>query len=210
MKRLFILFLLFISVQAHGQIKKNRPVFWVTPSIDTRINGLASGFIINSLKDVDSTLTTEINGLNIELIGVGFFLPLAPTSPLYFEKASFYDDSKNVDSIVGKYDFARYRINGVSISFGGLGGHDINVNGVNLSVINTLTGKINGLSACILINVTGVANGVTIGGLINNTIQTNGLQIGLLNKTTKLRGFQIGLWNQNEKRSLPLINWNLN
>jgi len=210
MKRLLILFLVFVSIQTHGQIRKNRPLFWVTPSIDTRINGLASGFIINSMKDVDSSLTTEINGLNIELIGVGLFLPLAPSSPIYFEDASFYYDSENVDSIVDSYDFARYRINGVSFSFGGLGGHDINVNGINLSGINTLTGKTNGLSACILINITGVANGVTIGGLINNTIQTKGLQIGLLNKTIKLRGFQIGLWNENEKRSFPLINWNFN
>jgi hypothetical protein len=35
-----------------------------------------------------------------------------------------------------------------------------------------------------------------------------GVQIGLINKSKKLKGLQIGLWNVNQKRKLPLINWN--
>jgi len=35
------------------------------------------------MKDTDSLITTEINGLGVELIGVGLFLPLAPSSPIY-------------------------------------------------------------------------------------------------------------------------------
>ncbi len=197
-----------MTVQVSGQIKKNRPIAWVIPVVDTRINGLAGGLIINSLKDTDSVLTTEINGLGIELIGVGFFLPLAPSSPIYSESDDFYLNDENLASIVNSYNYAKYRINGISISGGGIGGHDININGLNLSGINTLTGKMNGLSVCILINISGVVNGVSIGGLVNNSIQSKGLQIGLFNKTTRLRGIQIGLWNQNEKRSLPMINWN--
>lgn len=209
MKRLNFLLLVLLTVQVNGQIKKNRPVAWVIPSVDTRINGLAGGLIINSLKDTDSVLTTEINGLAIELIGVGFFLPIAPSSPIYSEPENFYMNDDNLDSIVKSYNFAKYRINGVSFSGGGIGGHGINVNGLNLSGINTLTGKMNGMSVCILINISGVVNGVSIGGLVNNSIQSKGLQIGLFNKTTRLKGFQIGLWNQNGKRSLPIINWNL-
>jgi hypothetical protein len=211
MKRFLIITLIFFTVQTHGQnVKKTRPIAWVIPSVNTRINGLAGGLIINSLKDNDSLLTTVVNGLSLELIGVGFFLPLAPSSPIYSEPDSFYYIENKVDSIVCSYNRAKYRINGISISAGGIGGHDININGLNLSGINTLTAKTNGFSVCLLFNINGVVNGVSIGGLVNNTVQSKGLQIGLFNKTTRLRGFQIGLWNKNEKRGLPIINWNFN
>jgi hypothetical protein len=210
MKKLLIFLFILINFQAIGQNYKNRPVAWYIPSINTRINGLAAGFIINSMKDKVPLSATVVNGLSLELVGVGFFLPLAPSSPIYSEVDSFYSIDSNLDSIVNSYKLARYKINGISISAGGIGGHDININGINLSGINTLTGKTNGFSACILININGVVNGVSIGGLVNNTIQTKGLQIGLFNRTTRLRGLQIGLWNHNEKRSLPIINWNFN
>ena len=206
-KILFILFL-FISLHTSGQVSKNRYAVWVIPSIDTRINGLSVGLMINSVKSNDSILTTIVNGVNTEIIGVGFFLPLVPSSPIYFEDSEFYEIIENVDSIIRSYDYVKYKINGLNFSLGGLGGHDIHVNGINLSGINTLTGKTNGISACALINITAVANGISFAVLINNTMQTKGLQIGLFNETKKLRGIQIGLWNKNEKRNLPIINWN--
>ena len=210
MKRLIFIILIILTAKVNGQIIKNRPILWFIPSLDTRINGVGAGLFINSLKEInsDSVLSTEINGLAVELIGVGFLLPLVPSNPIYFEADDFYQNDEKVDSVVKSYDLINYRINGISISGGGIGGHDINVNGLNLSGLNTLTGKTNGFSVCILINISGVVNGVSIGGLINNSIQTKGLQIGLFNKTTRLRGFQIGLWNRNEKRNLPIINWN--
>jgi len=208
MKRLLIIFLILINLQVFGQHNKSRPIIWYIPSIHTNINGLAVGFIINSLKDTVPISATVVNGLNIELIGLGLFLPLAPSSPIYCEADSFYCRTKNLDSVVNSYNLAKYKINGISLSAGGLGGQDIQINGINLSGINTLTGKTNGFSACALININGVVNGVSIGGLVSNTIQTKGLQIGLFTKTKRLRGFQIGLWNVNEKRSLPFINWN--
>jgi hypothetical protein len=70
MKRLVILLFILIHIQVHCQIKKERPVFWVIPSIHTKIDGLAVGLIINSMKVSDSTLTTIVNGLSLELIGV--------------------------------------------------------------------------------------------------------------------------------------------
>ena len=206
-KILFVLFFI-ISLHTNGQVSKNRYAVWVTPSIDTRINGLSVGLMINSLKNNDSILTTIVNGLNTEIVGAGFFLPLAPSSPIYFESNEFYENIENVDSIIRSYAYVKYKINGFNCSLGGLGGHDIHVNGINLSWLNTLAGKTNGISACALINVTAVANGVSFAILINNTMQTKGLQIGLFNETKKLRGIQIGLWNRNEKRNLPIINWN--
>jgi len=210
MKRLLILLSLLITLQTYGQINKKRPIIWVIPSLDTRINGVAVGFMINSLKETDSVLTTEINGLNIEIIGVGLLLLLAPSDPIYHKSDSAYFDNSYVDTIINSYNSAKYKVNGISISLAGTVGHDININGINLSGLNTLTGKTNGLSTSILINMNGVVNGVSVAVLLNKTIQTKGLQIGLFNQTKRLRGFQIGLWNKNEKRSLPFINWNFN
>ncbi|MFN8206593.1 MAG: hypothetical protein U0T82_04200 [Bacteroidales bacterium] len=190
MKKLLFITFLVLAVQVNAQIRKNRPLVWVIPSVDTRINGLAGGLIINSLKDTDSALTTEINGVSIELIGVGLLLPLAPSNPIYFESDDFYLNDENLDSIVKSYNYVKYRINGISISGGGIGGHDININGLNISGINTLIGKMTGLSICIMFNISGVVNGVSIGGIVNNSIQSKGLQIGLFNKTTRLRGFR--------------------
>ena len=208
MNKIIFILLFIISIHTNGQIAKNRYVAWVTPSINSRINGLSVGLMINSLKSNDSILTTIVNGLNTEIVGVGFFLPLTPTNPIYFENREFYNNIENVDTIIRSYAYVKYKINGLNCSLGGLGGHDIHVNGINLSGINTLTEKTNGISACALMNVTAVANGVSFAILINNTMQTKGLQIGLFNETKKLRGIQIGLWNRNEKRNLPIINWN--
>ncbi|MFU8844655.1 MAG: LA_2272 family surface repeat-containing protein [Bacteroidales bacterium] len=45
-------------------------------------------------------------------------------------------------------------------------------------------------------------------GFVNYVADTRGIQIGLINKTRRLNGVQLGIWNQNEKRSLPIVNWN--
>jgi hypothetical protein len=47
-----------------------------------------------------------------------------------------------------------------------------------------------------------------ISGVFNKTKKGNGVQIGLVNMAKEMRGVQIGLWNVNQKRKLPLINWN--
>lgn len=210
MKSLLILLLIFTIIEVNGQINKSRPIVWVIPAVDTKISGLAAGLLINYIKDEDSILTTVINGISLEIVGAGIILPLAPDNPIYVDPDDYYLNKSSLDSIITSFDYVKYRINGLSLSAGGIGGHDININGLNLSGLNTLTGKMNGLSICILFNFSDIVNGVSIGGLMNNTIQTKGLQIGLYNRTTRLRGFQIGLWNKNEKRSLPIINWNFN
>ena len=68
-----------------------------------------------------------------------------------------------------------------------------------------------------------IANGIQIGGMVNevnflrglqigfsNQIFENGqgLQIGVFNKSKNFKGIQLGLWNTNDKRSLPILNWN--
>jgi len=208
MKRFLLFLLALANLQVYCQNNHNRLIIWYIPSLNTRIEGIAGGLMINSFKNSSPVSKTIVNGISIELIGLGLFLPLVSSHPLYNKDKSFYQNSKNIDSIVNSYRLAKYSINGISLSTAGIAGEDVKINGVNLSGLNTLTGKTNGLSASTLININGVVNGVSIGGLINNTIQTKGLQIGIFNITKRLRGIQIGLWNVNEKRKLPIINWN--
>ena len=180
---------------------------------------------------------TIVNGLCIELIGFGSILPLAPGSPIYpsrdtsysikevqntFYRVNTEDDTLflvktrldtttiiyDVDKEISSYQSPDYLVNGLVISGFGVAGQSVQVNGVNLSGLFTFTAKTNGFSASLIFNITGISNGLSISGLGNNSLQTNGLQIGLFNQCWKLRGVQIGLWNKNEKRSLPLINWN--
>lgn len=212
--------LLFSSLMSYGQSLKTRNVAWTLPALDTKINGMAIGLIINSLKTGNETkLKTQINGVCIEIVGTGIFLPLVGSDPIYTEPDSIYSSIRLVDSIAQKYNLATYRIKGVAISAGGVAGHDITIKGVNLSGLNTLTAKVNGLSTAFMFNMSGVVNGVSIACLGNQTVKTNGVQIGLFNHTLSLKGvqvglfnnvkhlkgFQIGLWNNNEKRKLPLI-----
>jgi hypothetical protein len=64
-----------------------------------------------------------------------------------------------------------------------------------------------GINAALLDNYSDDFGGVQV-SCFNNSKKMKGLQVGLVNKSEHLRGIQLGLWNVNEKRKLPLINWN--
>jgi hypothetical protein len=68
--------------------------------------------------------------------------------------------------------------------------------------------KVNGVSGVLWVNFTEIIRGLQFSLLWNDSYETKGVQIGLINRSKKLKGFQIGLWNINQKRKLPLINWN--
>jgi len=202
-----VVVIIFVLMTIHfhsltGQNLKNKKSLSFLPSLDTEINGVGLGLAINSLKYNSDTLTTIVNGLNIELVGVGIILPLAPVDPME------YRGLNNLDSLIEiSKEQNPYQINGVSISFGGLAGHEVNMSGLNISGANTYISCMKGVSLSILFNYSEVLRGVSIGAF-NRTLETRGVQIGLINRAEKLKGFQIGLWNYNGKIGLPLINWN--
>jgi hypothetical protein len=101
--------------------------------------------------------------------------------------------------------FKRAHHNGLLLSL--FGTFTDQVNGISFSLWMSMGRKMNGLSINLWWSVYEQINGVSF-ALVNQTAETKGVQIGLVNKAKKLRGFQFGLWNKNEKRSLPLINWN--
>lgn len=219
---LFILSLILIKPGFTQDLKKVSGVYYL-PAYKTEINGLAAGLIINSMKEShEPEMVTILSGVGIELIGLGIILPIVPSSPIYIEPDSLYQSESFVDSIITRYNNPGYIVNGAIFSPGGIAGHNIEVNGLNLSGINTLTSKMNGFSTSVLFNISGVVNGVSLSVIGNNTIQlkglqvgvfntaikVNGVQIGLFNSTRFLKGVQIGLWNKSNRRQMPIFNWN--
>jgi hypothetical protein len=80
-------------------------------------------------------------------------------------------------------------------------------NGILIAAFGTYTEYLNGVSLSAWMSAGTEVNGIVI-ALVNHVNTGRGLQVGLINKANNFRGIQIGLWNRNDKRSLPLINWN--
>lgn len=101
-----------------------------------------------------------------------------------------------------------FRNNGIQIA--GAGTSSLYSRGIIASCLNTDVYKGYGLQIGGF-NKSVEFNGVQV-GIFNNVMtpgeKFSGLQIGVFNNTKKLRGIQLGLLNKNEKRTLPLINWN--
>lgn len=223
MRFLLLLSYSVIVLSSPAQAQKTRNLAWYTPSSCTtsKINGLAFGLLTGCLRDPNEDYLQVINGLDLEIFGTGFLLPLAggydASGNGFFYKGW---EQEETDTVCVFYTI----VNGLAVSSGGIAGDDVKVNGINIAGLYTMTGKVNGI--CIgglLRNINRFVNGVCIGGLFRNeSIQTNGIQIGgffnaskrirgvqigLINQTKDLKGVQIGLWNTCGRRSLPLLNF---
>jgi hypothetical protein len=177
----------------------NRYVLWVIPSKANNIFGLAIG-IIGSEAICNKPYTKYSHGINLQVIGQGLFLPFMIGK---FNFDTFYNQKADTNYL--RNEIPRAVHNGLIISpFGTLTNK---INGLSVSLWMSMNNNVNGLNINLLWNLTGTCNGLSI-GLVNFSGETKGVQIGLINRTKKLKGLQFGLWNINEKRSLPLFNWN--
>lgn len=139
-------------------------------------------------------------------------VPLIPQSPVAENDSAFAELMKAPVS---------ERINGLNLSLSGTA-CDCVTNGVSAGFVGQITRKVNGVSASVFMNFAQVNNGVQAAiffngsyklrglqlGAANHANYVNGFQVGLVNSSRKLKGIQLGLWNVNDKRKLPLINWN--
>lgn len=182
-----------ISDSVTKPLTRNYFPIWTYHQKNKNIHGISVGLwsIFNEPRH------TNTNGIKIELIGFGIFMPLIPESPVAQDEAAFL--------LKQKIEISE-RINGISLSTTGTV-CNCDVNGISAGVIAQINYKINGISISGLGNFTQIHNGIQIGGL-NQTYKLGGIQIGLYNQSHRTKGIQIGLWNVNERRSLPLINWN--
>ena len=203
---LLILFSTFFSFSQNDSLKTdrkkvNRYVVWLLPSLATNIYGIAIG-PIGSEAFCQRPYTKYSHGLNIQIPGQGIL------QTFQVNKMKFTDLKLRENSEAGIFNEdapMRAVHNGLLVS--PFGTFTDKVNGVSLSLWMSMGVKINGLSFNLLWNYYEQINGISI-GLVNHAAVIKGVQIGIVNKTKNLRGFQIGLWNKNEKRTLPIINWN--
>lgn len=205
---LLVLFSATLSVAQSDSLEidkkaRDRFVIWFIPSASTNIYGIAIG-PVGSEAICNRPYTKYSHGLNLQIPGQGVL------QTFYINKIKLKDfkNNENSDSLV-MHDTIPYRAvhNGLIIS--PLGTFTDQVNGISFSLWMSMGKKINGVSFNLLWNFYEQINGITI-GFVNHTAKTSGVQIGLFNKTMKLKGLQFGLWNKNEKRSLPIVNWNFN
>jgi hypothetical protein len=200
MTRATILILtIFLTINIYGQ-DKIRPILWFGPADSVTVYGInLSPFVYKT------PVNSVINGINIEGIGIPFFLFMIPYGPNIQSDTFTIRKEFNINGInVAPAGIIQSgTVNGVAVTV--LYSFIDQVSGVELSIFFNLTYKLNGLSVS-CINSTVELNGIQI-GLLNETNRIKGLQIGVLNKTRKMKGLQIGFWNINEKRKLPIINW---
>lgn len=205
-------------------IRKNRFPAGTFHGKDKTINGISGG-IIAGFSETDGNVVT--NGLRLELIGFGLLLPLIPKSPISEgdslsvkqKQISFIEKVNGINisgSGTGCEDFV---VNGLSV--GAIGQYLYATNGLTVSIVTTLVDKHNGIQLS-MFNETHLGNGMQLGlsndaidykgiqvsVLCNHAIKARGIQVGLFNKSKNLKGLQFGLWNVNQKRKMPLINWN--
>lgn len=180
---------------------QDRYVAWLIPSAAKNIYGLAIG-PVGSESLCNIPYTSYSHGLNVQLPGQGFIL----TSKINKLKFKDPNEHENLEISDLNETIPRRAVHkGLIMSpFGTLTDQ---VNGISFSAWMSGGKQINGLSLNLLSNFYEQVNGISI-GLLNQAAMTRGMQIGLVNNSLALRGFQFGIWNKNEKRSLPILNWN--
>jgi hypothetical protein len=167
-------------------------------------NGLSFGFA-STMAD---SMNGKTNGLRLEVPGIGMIsfmgngFPNA-TEPFDLTNFKYSEVINGLNISSGSWCECNY--NGLTIGlvgqFGVLG------NGLSLAGGWNIIDKQNGLQVSMLANSSYYMNGVQIAAY-NFANTGKGLQVGIRNKSKKFKGVQIGIWNTNEKRSLPIVNWN--
>ncbi len=221
-----VLTLCLLTSSLRGQVESRRSYFpiWSFHAERANINGISVG--LWSLYYNSKPRFTHTNGIKYELIGIGIGIPLAPRSPVVETDSAFNLLKKNPFSEI---------VNGLNLSTSGTACHCL-TNGLTAGIIGQLNSQVNGVSLSVFMNFTQCHNGVMmsllndayylkglqlgfgnhgfktrgiqIGLLGNNAKEMKGVQIGAFNRSENFSGLQIGLWNVNQKRKLPLLNWN--
>lgn len=183
---------------------KNKYGIGLLPSKAKNIFGIAIG-PIGSECFCYLPYTRNSNGLNIQL-GQGIFQTFMIKSWNLDKYTEIIDSLNNADILHSKsIPLKKVIHNGILLAV--FGTFSDQINGISCSAWMSSNRIVNGLSFNLLWNIQQTINGAVI-GIANTTIKTYGVQVGLYNKSVKLKGFQFGIWNVNEKKTLPLVNWN--
>lgn len=210
---LLVSFLVFFYAQAHAQLPDTVTTKWVglTPlTKHTKIKALAVG--LSPTFGLEGELYIKINGVNLELgpMGIiggiwGTMFGLAGIEDSAGLKHSFFSPRGYTDTSELRYLKYATRINGLSVSIGGISVRSLN-NGVFINGLASMNYSSNGIQVTGLINDVHQFNGIMIGGIANKAQKGNGMMIGLINNAETGNLLQIGLFNRIGHRVIPLVN----
>jgi len=169
-------------------LRKVRPLFWIGPLQNEAVYGIC----LTPL-GYREHYNAVVNGLNLELLGMGTLFTIGPLFALSAMAISF----SSMDTIPEVYNF---QVNGISLGSGFVQRGVLNGIGVGGGLI----GKLNGISVGV-VNLMYRANGLVIGGVGNAIAEMRGLEIAFINGAEfRMRGVQLALFgNVVYKDSLP-------
>lgn len=226
MKKSILIVVLLISSFSNAQKQKIKLPVWIFHSKNTDVIGLSLGIYPEESWALEDGMNRTY-GIRLQTFPLAPFYFLAPKSPLSTS------DEKYIKTLKNPISQSVYGLNISTGTFEPIDAYGITAVGIlNYSRKNNgliLAGASNFIERGNGIIIAGGGNGIYKGnGLVlssvwgNNTKYYNGLQIsaqnyitrkgsglqiGIFNKAKDYRGIQIGLWNVNDKRKLPLINW---
>ncbi len=169
-------------------LRKVRPLFWIGPLRNEAVYGICLTPI-----GFREHYNAVVNGLNLELLGIGTVSTALPLSALSAMARSF----ASMDTIPEVYNF---QVNGISLGSGFVQRGVLNGIGVGGGLI----GKLNGISVGV-VNLMYRANGLVIGVVGNEIAEMRGLEIAFINGVEfRMHGVQLALFgNVVSKDSLP-------
>jgi len=224
---LTILLALSFNLGAQHTKQKIRGPIWITDDANTDVIGLSLAAYPKGIFQGWDTPMSRTFGVKLELSPLSPFFFLAPQSPLQS------DSDKDFQNVL--QGNPSEKIYGLNLETGNFVEKDIY--GISLTAFLHYSRKNNGISLAGVSNTIERGNGLIMAFGGNGVYQANGamiafwgnsahnfsgvqisaenyingrgtgVQIGLFNKATNFRGIQLGLWNKNDKRSLPILNW---
>jgi len=192
----------FMFSQDSLNIRSDKPkVFGFSPSKKTKnVNGI----LLKYYDEIDAEISPKkVNGLGLGMNGLGIFFPF-----LMLVNVGSINHWGFSDLQMDKLPEKMNKISGVQISI--INMEPTVTNGLEFNVSSNIGAPsvINGVSVSPLYNFHHTSNGLVISSLANISEKCRGFQIALFNSCNDAKGLQIGFWNINQKRKLPLINWN--
>jgi hypothetical protein len=160
-------------------LRKVRPLFWIGPLRNEAVYGICLtplGF--------RQHYNAVVNGLNLELLGIGTLV----TIDLPFALPAMAESFDSMDTIPEVYNF---QVNGISLGSGFFQRGVLNGIGVGGGLI----GKLNGISVGV-VNLMYRANGLVIGAFGNAIAEMQGLGIAAFINVVgfRMRGVQVALF----------------
>lgn len=210
-KNIITILLIIIGLNSYSQIDPNESkvspqlerkyIAWASPSKVTHMYGFMFNFWPRD-DFYNDGIYPRIYGAEINLMPIGIFSPfvLAVHS---LDPETHKPPFETLDSI----DFRKFKIiDGLQIGL--INMEPSIINGLDINASGSFDSKTNGVTISGVMNKHYIVNGLTFAIIGNHDTKCNGVQIGLINSCKQLKGIQFGLWNKNQKRNLPIINWN--